>query len=241
MKRCLGLALIITAIALPGSAYLLLRGIVRFNYPSVSEFPVRGIDISHHQGQVHWSAVAADGIHFAYIKASEGESFRDQRFANNWSDAQRVGIIPGAYHFYSLCGSPELQAANFLAAAPPVVGAVLPPAVDLELGGNCAHRPTPESFRKDLALFLESVEAAWGRRATLYVTSEFYAYIEGHFPSNPLWVRSIFTRPRWAGFRSWVIWQYANRGHVQGVSTLVDLNVYSQSWASFRALTDTQQ
>jgi len=241
MKRRLGLAMIITAIAVASAAYLLLHGIVRFNYPSVAEFPVRGIDVSHHQGPVQWSAVAADGIQFAYLKASEGESFIDQRFADNWRDAQRAGIIPGAYHFYSLCGSPKLQAANFLAAAPPVVVAVLPPAIDLELGGNCAHRPTPAAFRKDLALFLESVEAAWGRRATLYVTPEFYGYIAGYFPANPLWVRSIFARPRWAGFGSWVIWQYANRGHVQGVSTFVDLNVYSQSRASFRALTDTQQ
>ena len=86
-KKRLGLAMIITAILLPASAYLLWRGIVRFNYPSEAAFPIRGIDVSHHQGQVNWSAVAADGIHFTYIKASEGEFFKDQRFSCRYHTA----------------------------------------------------------------------------------------------------------------------------------------------------------
>lgn len=89
MKKRLGAVMIIAAIVLSASVYPLLHGVVRFNYPSESEFPIRGIDVSHHQGQVNWSAIAADGIHFAYVKASEGESFRDPRFADHWRDTQR--------------------------------------------------------------------------------------------------------------------------------------------------------
>jgi lysozyme len=241
IKRRSVLITLVGAVILAISYELVDRGIIRLNYPSNSTFPVRGVDISHHQGVVDWSRMAGDGVHFAYIKASEGHSFKDDRFAPNWAGARQAGIVPGAYHFYSLCKSPDLQAANFLASAPPAAG-VLPPAVDLEFGGNCDTRPDPESFRRDLEIFLRSVEKAWQRPVLLYVTPEFYPeYVKGYFPDNPLWVRSIFSGPRWAGFGSWEIWQYANRGHVQGVSTFVDLNVYTGSHSSFNKLINTYE
>ena len=43
-----------------------------------------GIDVSAHQGEVDWEAVASDGIGFAYLKATEGGDFVDRRFADNW-------------------------------------------------------------------------------------------------------------------------------------------------------------
>ncbi|TIP02222.1 MAG: lysozyme, partial [Mesorhizobium sp.] len=40
--------------------------------PDRSEFPIRGIDVSHHQGRIDWPRVAADDVVFAIIKATEG-------------------------------------------------------------------------------------------------------------------------------------------------------------------------
>ena len=34
----------------------------------------KGIDVSSHQGNVNWNAVVANGVSFAYIKATEGTS-----------------------------------------------------------------------------------------------------------------------------------------------------------------------
>jgi hypothetical protein len=34
----------------------------------------KGIDVSSHQGEVNWNAVVANGVSFAYIKATEGTS-----------------------------------------------------------------------------------------------------------------------------------------------------------------------
>jgi len=34
----------------------------------------KGIDVSSHHGNVNWNAVVANGVSFAYIKATEGTS-----------------------------------------------------------------------------------------------------------------------------------------------------------------------
>ena len=216
---------------------LLYRGVIRFNYPSDERYPIEGVDVSHHQGKIDWRQLSGASVRFAYIKASEGATFRDSLFQNHWTGAQSVGIVPGAYHFFTLCRPAAQQATNYLAAVvfKPSLH-TLPPAVDLEFGGNCAGRPSPAEFRQELETFLSAVEAAWGCRLVLYVTQEFYAaYVQGHFEDNPLWVRDIFNRPTLPSRREWRIWQYANRGRLPGVTTYIDLNVFNGTSAEFDA------
>jgi len=53
---------------------------------------VHGVDVSHHQGEIDWQAVAADGVAFAFIKATEGGDFVDPRFAKNWKRSAAAAI-----------------------------------------------------------------------------------------------------------------------------------------------------
>jgi hypothetical protein len=80
-------------------------GIWRFNCPETAEYPVQGIDVSHHQGQIDWQAVGDSGIQFAYIKATEAEDYRDPQFSTNWREAQNSGIARDAYHYFTF-GAP---------------------------------------------------------------------------------------------------------------------------------------
>jgi len=43
-------------------------------------YPVAGIDVSNHNGVIDFQRVAAAGIEFAIVKASEGTSYVDPRF-----------------------------------------------------------------------------------------------------------------------------------------------------------------
>src|SRR5699024_11279105 len=45
---------------------------------------VAGIDVSNWQGNINWNAVAADGIEFAYIKATGGTGYTDSKFDANY-------------------------------------------------------------------------------------------------------------------------------------------------------------
>ena len=150
--------------------YGLSHGYLRFNYPSLARYPVQGVDVSHHQGDIHWAALKSPRVRFAYIKATEGATFQDSAFATNWRGAAAAGIVPGAYHYFTLCRSGADQAANFIATTGALAGSGLPPAVDLEFGGNCAHRPTVDAFEAELQVFLTTVGEYTGCRPVLYVT-----------------------------------------------------------------------
>jgi len=101
-------------------------------------YDVIGVDVSHHQGQIDWRALAGDGIAFAYIKATEGGNFRDTNFASNWAGAAGAGLVRGAYHFFTPCRTGIDQARNFIATVPRDPSA-LPPAVDAESMGPCSN------------------------------------------------------------------------------------------------------
>src|SRR5262245_21030770 len=103
-------------------------------------YNVIGVDVSNHQGDINWPALARNHVAFAYIKATEGGDFRDKRFQLNWEGAKRAGLVRGAYHFFKQCRSGAEQAKNFIATVPREHGA-LPPVIDAEHMGPCPHRP----------------------------------------------------------------------------------------------------
>jgi lysozyme len=185
-----------------------------------------GIDVSAHQDTIDWPRVAGDQIEFVYVKASEGGDHVDRRFKEHWAGAGVVGLERGAYHFFTLCTPGEAQARNFLAAAPPDPAA-LPPAVDLEIAGNCSGRPDPAAVDAELETFLDLVERAWGRHALLYVGDDW----ERTYPirgrvDRLLWHRRFLLRPDVAG---WWIWQLHGFARIEGASGRVDLNVMRQA------------
>src|SRR5690348_13539944 len=121
--------------------------------PEGSHYPVRGIDVSHHQGPIDWPRVARSGISFAFLKATEGGTHVDENFRENFEEARAAGVAVGAYHFFTFCKSGAEQAANFIAAVPHEAK-TLPPVVDIEFGGNCATRPSVDELAKELGDFL---------------------------------------------------------------------------------------
>lgn len=60
---------------------------------------IKGVDISHHNGVVDWTAVAAAGIEFAIIRSSYGLQSRDGMFVQNVAGAKAAGLKVGAYHY----------------------------------------------------------------------------------------------------------------------------------------------
>ena len=197
-------------------------------------FPLHGIDVSHHQGEIDWGAVAADPPAFVFMKASEGGDFRDTRFQENWREAGRVGIPRGAYHFFTLCRPGAEQAQNFIDAVPRDPTA-LPPVVDLEFGGNCSARPDPEDFLNELQAFLGPVERYFGRQAMIYTNAEFYdRYLQGRVEDRHYWIVGLVLRP---GFREagWTVWQYHHHARWPGIEGPVDLNVFNGGADAFAA------
>lgn len=200
-------------------------GLLRFNFPSAQDYPVQGIDVSHHQGEIDWAAIPKDKIKFVYIKASEGGDWRDKAFEQNFSGARAAGLDVGAYHFFTLCKDGITQARNFMGVVK-IDGAMLTPVVDLEYVGNCSARPSKEDFLRELNNFVQEWQAFYMKKPVFYTTKEFYDdYIKGSaFESYPLWLRDVFLEPDIKKYPSMILWQYADNARLNGIEGPVDLN-----------------
>ncbi|HPM31376.1 MAG TPA: GH25 family lysozyme [Chryseolinea sp.] len=220
-----GLAFCSLTVVVLTLGYLLFIGKIRFNYPDKNEYPVLGIDISHHQGKIRWDELKKENLSFVIIKATEGGDYKDPLFTENWTNSKKEGYKTGAYHFYRLCKNGTEQAQNFIATAPNDLSN-LPPTIDLEFGGNCKTDKSKEQILKEVNDFLQALEKHYNKKPILYATKEFYdEYLKTILLDHPLWIRDIFRKPLLENEREWLIWQFANREHLEGIDTYVDLNV----------------
>jgi len=214
-------------------------GFLRLADPSLSRYPIRGIDVSHHQGRIDWSAVRDAEIRFAFLKASEGRDHRDPRFHENWLEAGEAGLARGAYHFFTFCRPGADQAANFLEA---LAGRELelPPAADVEFAGNCEGWSSIADIRVQLQIFLDLVEEGFGSRPVLYLTRESRSRLAaGTFAGYDRWARGVVLEPSRRRWGHWVFWQYSDEARVDGIRGPVDMNVFHGGEADFVALTST--
>lgn len=208
-------------------AVIVIAGIAYFFMtwePDRTEYPLRGIDVSHHNGEIDWGRVAGDDVAFAYIKATEGQDFSDPAFARNWKASGQAGVPHGAYHYFSYCSSGRDQALQFLSRLPRGE-TMLPPVLDLEMPtSETCELPGESDVRHEITSFVAEVERMIPGQVVLYVSEDFYTnYLKSAGVNRKLWVRSLWRSPSYA--RDWLVWQYQARGEVKGIETDVDLNV----------------
>jgi lysozyme len=189
-----------------------------------------GIDVSRHQGTIDWAKVAAAGIGYCYVKATEGATIRDPRFDGNWTGAAANGVGRGAYHFFSPATAVDRQLANFTTAVRLAPGD-LPPALDLEVDGqNWTALPLEKRVPAAVEL-LQRLEHHYGVRPLVYTNKrtvdEIFAGEPGALVDYPLWVASYKKNPPPTlpvGWTTWKHWQHSQTGTVDGVTGPVDLD-----------------
>ena len=203
--------------------------------PDVTRYPLLGVDVSRHQGEIDWARLAAAGVDFAYLKATEGGDWTDPQFARNWRGAEAAGIPRGAYHFFTFCRAPEEQAAHVLRTVPQERSA-LPLAVDVEYGGNCSDYGSEAAVRQRLDRFLQILTDSLGYAPVLYAVFESYPdFVEDRYPESPVWIQNLVVNPSLERGRDWTIWQWSKAGRLPGIEGPVDLNVFHGDAAAFRA------
>lgn len=208
---------------------LSMRGLICLNDPG-KEFPVRGVDVSSYQGKIDWQTLSSQNIDFAYIKATEGSTYQDSCFKENWQNAKKTKLLVGAYHFLSFESSGKTQAANFIATVPDKKDMLLP-VVDVELYGKFKDKPLSEKEAADIiSPFLEELSNQYGAKPVIYCTRASYdLYIKNNFSDYPIWIRSIFSKPAISGDKEWTFWQYSSKGRLEGFEgkeEFIDLNVF---------------
>ena len=209
------------------------KGIIWHNDPFAAFYSVKGLDVSNHQGTIDWKKVAnTDKYKFVYIKATEGHDYYDDYFVNNWHEARENKLLVGAYHFFSVRSSGKTQAKYFISHVPNVDDS-LPPVLDIEIDIS----KDPEKIRKEIKDFNDMLENHYGKKPILYITYDTYnAYVKGHFNDYDIWIRDVL-KPPYLSDRNWLMWQYSNRGHVDGIQGYVDVNVFKGDVQKLKELT----
>lgn len=199
---------------------------------------VEGIDVSSFQGNIDWPRVRAAGIRFAYCRASLGVS-SDGKYTSYITGAQNAGLLTGAYHVFRPNVTASSQAKWFQV----MMGDVpLPPALDCELHGEYSAT----EYSKRLALFVQEVEAATGRKVILYTYPWFWkTYAEGGTSEDmavlrerDLWIANYKAKTPQVPktWEEWTIWQYAgNDGTCPGVPTACDRDRFNGTEEEFEA------
>ncbi|GLB38231.1 putative glycosyl hydrolases family 25 [Lyophyllum shimeji] len=183
----------------------------------------KGIDVSSYQPNVNWATVKANGVAFAYIKATEGTGYISSAFNSQYTGATKAGLIRGAYHFALPNKSSGATQANYFLAHGggwSADGITLPGALDIEYnpyGATCyglSHSAMVAWIRD----FSNTYHSKTGRYPVIYTTTDWWTQCTGNDGSfgntNPLWIAryasSIGTLPHGWTFTSF--WQYADSG-----------------------------
>ncbi len=197
-------------------------------------YAVHGIDVSHHQSRIDWQRVANDAIDFVFVKATEGMTFQDSIFCDNWDAIQKVGLRRGAYHFFLPSISPTAQANHFIERVEMKAGD-LPPVLDIEN----ADKVTKQEMITNIDIWLKTIENHYQIRPIIYTNLKFHKrYIAGNFDEYPLWIaRYSPYKPSMNFGQSWTFWQYGNRGKIDGIIGDVDLNVFHGDKAMLEEMT----
>lgn len=214
------------ALALALAGFVLWRVVAGWA-PSRDEYPVQGIVVDARHGAPDWPMLAATGVDFAYVAATDGSQGRDPRFAANLAGARDAGVRYGALHRYNLCRLASDQATAFITTVPRSETA-LPAAVEFHLSENCPSKPDRALVLSEVATFLSQIEAHLGKPAVLKLSEDFEAqYRLSSAIDRTVWLEKTWLLPDYAA-RPWVLWTANPARHIEGVEEAVEWAVVRQ-------------
>ncbi len=202
---------------------------------------VLGIDVASYQGYVDWSSWKAKGKRFAYVKATEGSSYKNPYFSSQYDGAAKTGLIRGAYHFGNPSGQAGyLQARYFVANGGRWTakgGQTLPGVLDIEYNpyGSTCYGLSASKMVSWISSFTREYKKLTGKDAVIYTTADWWGRCTGNttkFTStNPLWVARYGTTSPGKLPGSWrfaTFWQYS--------ATSIDQDRFSSSYTQLKVL-----
>ncbi len=192
-----------------------------------------GVDVSAYQANIDMNKLKEQNIKFIYIKATEGSKKQDDRFAQNWENAKNADLLSGAYHFFSYDSEGKTQAENFIKTVGDDIQGRLLPVVDVEYYGDKEQNPPDKAdVVRELRVFLDILEEQYGVKPLIYTRADIYNnYLKGEFDQYKKWISSFYTPISWNYKDEWYLWQYLNRGQLEGYTggeKYIDLNILNK-------------
>ena len=195
---------------------------------------LQGVDVASFQhpggAAILWTKVAAAGIQFAAVKATEGAYYRNPYALRDLAHAKAAGLSVMAYAFAIPNGngssaSPVVQADYLLAYLAKAGGAAPPIELDIEYNpyGTECYGLSKTAMVSWITRFNAEVRAKTGQEPIIYTPPPWWQKCTGgvsNFRQLPLWVPDITSASSPvlpAGWTNWAFWQYSSTGTVSGI------------------------
>lgn len=196
---------------------------------------LRGIDVSHHNGRINFTALANDDIQFIIAKATEGRSFVDSEFARNMCLCRQHSILHGAYHYVRGDVPAREQAQHFIDIVKVEGDSCTVLALDVE-DSTLTRLP----YKEVSEIVYEMVAEIHDECMTfpLIYTSEKFMHREmyNYCGISDLcggWIAKWGSKKPQRKDLNTTIWQYSDKGRVAGIKGNVDMNyayVSPENW-----------
>lgn len=192
-----------------------------------------GIDVSEHQGEVDWEAVADSGVEFAILRAgyrgwSEGTLNEDAFFAANLQGARSAGLRVGCYFFSQAVNSAEAEEeAVFLLSLLNGTELDLPVFFDWEeIGEEARTSNTAAGMPTDgcLAFCTAMEDAGYQTGVYFYRNLGYNVYALEKLNGLNFWAGALGDSPDF--YYAHRFWQYSITGTVPGVENYVDRDIW---------------
>ena len=199
---------------------------------------VRGLDISHYQGDIDWNKlrnaqIQSTPVSFIFVKATEGTDIWDENFNQNFHNAKKNDIVRGAYHYFSPSSSGKAQA-KFFCKMVQLEEDDLPPVLDVEeTGGHSTAQ-----LQREVLNWMNIVEKHYGVTPILYTGYKFRtSYLNTpEFDRYPYWIAHYYVDSlEYKG--EWAFWQHTDAGKVDGIKGDVDINVFRGDYQDLMDMT----
>lgn len=205
---------------------------------------MQGIDVSTYQGDIDWAAVAEDRITFAFIRTgyrgyANGTIVQDELFEKNLQGASENGLKAGVYFFSQAVNEEEArEEADFVLSALKGQKLDMPVVFDWEAveqnfdEADTSHAPIRtagldgETVTDCALAFCEEIQAA-GYEPMVYLNNDtgYFLYDISRLQGIKLWYAAY--QSNWADFYYQInAWQYTEQGKVNGIDTMVDLDLW---------------
>lgn len=191
---------------------------------TVSGSAVKCLDISTWQGYVDFNKVKSAGYNYVILRAGFGREYsqKDNTFERNYANAKAAGIKVGVYWFsYSTSPSDAYREAN--ACLYCLNGKRLDMPVYYDLEYQPAMSMSNSNYTQMALNFCSTIKKA-GYKSGVYSSASVYGYLLNRqtLINNGV---SIWNA-KWSSYCSVPcdIWQYSEKGQVNGISASVDMN-----------------
>lgn len=207
----------------------------RVTYEQNGKKAILGIDVSYHQGEIDWAAVAADGVEFAIIRLGyrgyeSGQMNPDVCFERNYEGARKAGIKVGVYFFSQAVTPAEaVQEAEFVLNSLKGRPLDYPVVFDWETIHHSKDPRTLHITEEEMTgmaqAFVERIREDGSYEPMIYFNPVmgYLGYNLGELEDVPYWLARYDNDPDF--YYDYDLWQYSHTGTVDGIKGKVDLNL----------------